>query len=251
MRGQRKAAAYTGTRNLYRLMVPAVKSLITNSDVDDIYLFIEDDEFPKSYGMPEDIVHIINCSKQTYFPPDGPNMKSKFTYMALMRAAFYKEFPKLDTILSLDVDTIVNENISDIWDLPLGDEYYFAASKEPGASIMWSDKTGTDFISTNIGVCLQNLRKFREDGKGDEIIEMLNTMKSDFVDQEAFNYLCQGAIYELPPEYNSNYFTKECERPKIVHYAGIKKWDDKQLVEKYAKSPWSEVLKYRKWRYGK
>ena len=247
----KRVAAYTGTRNLYRMMVPAVKSMIINSDVDNIYLFIEDDEFPKSYGMPEEIVHTINCSKQKYFPPDGPNMKSKFTYMALMRAAFYKEFPELDRILSLDVDTIVNEDISDIWDLPLGNDYYFAASKEPGASKMWSDLTGTDFLSTNIGVCLQNLRKFRDDGKGDEIIEMLNTKRSDYVDQEAFNYMCQGHIYDLPPEYNSNYFTKECERPKIVHYAGIKKWDEKLLVKKYAACPWNEVLTYRKRRYRK
>ena len=250
MSEKRKVAAYTGTRNLYRMMVPAVKSLITNSDVDDIYLFIEDNEFPESYGIPEDIVHTINCSKQTYFKPDGPNMKGKFTYMALMRATFYKEFPKLDRILSLDVDTIINDDISDIWELPIDEDYYFAAAKEPSASIMWSDKTGTDFISTNIGVCLQNLKKFR-DGKGDEIIEALNTEKSDYVDQEAFNLYCQGHIYDLPPEYNSNEFTKVCNNPKIVHYAGIKKWDDKQLVEKYAKCPWSEVMNYRKWRYGK
>ena len=247
----KRVAAYTGTRNLYRMMVPAVKSMIINSDVDDIYLFIEDDEFPKSYGMPEEIVHTINCSKQKYFPQDGPNMKSKFTYMALMRAAFYKEFPNLDRILSLDVDTIVNEDISDIWDFPLGDKYYFAATKEPSASKTWSDRTGTDFISTNIGVCLQNLKKFRADGKGDEIIKSLNTEQTDYVDQEVFNNLCQGAIYDMPPEYNSNYFTKECERPKIVHYAGIKIWDRKLLVEKYADCPWNEVLMYRKRRYRK
>ena len=41
-----KAAVYTGTRNLYKQMVVAVKSLIRNSDVDKIYLLIEDDEFP-------------------------------------------------------------------------------------------------------------------------------------------------------------------------------------------------------------
>ena len=41
-----KAAVYTGTKNLYKAMVPAVKSLVCNSDVDKIYLFIEDDKFP-------------------------------------------------------------------------------------------------------------------------------------------------------------------------------------------------------------
>lgn len=41
-----KAAVYTGTKNLYREMVTASKSLLINSDVDKIYLLVEDDEFP-------------------------------------------------------------------------------------------------------------------------------------------------------------------------------------------------------------
>lgn len=35
-------------------------------------------------------------------------MVSRYTYLAMMRAALAKVFPNIDTILSLDVDTIVN-----------------------------------------------------------------------------------------------------------------------------------------------
>ena len=45
-----RVAAYCGTRNLYKDMVPAVKSLLVNSNVDKIYLLIEDDQFP--YKLP-------------------------------------------------------------------------------------------------------------------------------------------------------------------------------------------------------
>lgn len=45
-----RAAAYCGTRNLYQDMIPAIKSLLLNSNVDKIYLLIEDDEFP--YPLP-------------------------------------------------------------------------------------------------------------------------------------------------------------------------------------------------------
>lgn len=45
-----RVAAYCGTRNLYKDMVPAFKSLLINSNVDIIYLLIEDDKFP--YPLP-------------------------------------------------------------------------------------------------------------------------------------------------------------------------------------------------------
>ena len=42
-----KAAVYCATRNLYLDLIPAVKSLLANSDVDRVYLLIEDDAFPE------------------------------------------------------------------------------------------------------------------------------------------------------------------------------------------------------------
>ena len=242
----KKVAAYTGTRNLYPMMIPAVKSLLIHSDVDEIWLFIEDDGFPNSegYRFPEDVVKIRNVSGQQYFREDGPNMRSKFTYMAMMRATFAKEFPELDEILSLDVDTIVNEDVSDLWNIPLGDKYYLAASREPSAT----KKHG--YLYTNIGVCLYNLKKLR-DGKCDEVIEALNDKQYDYLEQDAFNELCKGKIFNMNPTYNSTPFTKIVDNPKIVHYAGEKKWDTKQLVKKYGERPWDEVMKYRKWRFRK
>ena len=57
-----KVAAYTGTRNLYDGMLASVKSLILHSDVDKIFLLIEDDEFP--YELPK-CVEVRNISDQT------------------------------------------------------------------------------------------------------------------------------------------------------------------------------------------
>jgi lipopolysaccharide biosynthesis glycosyltransferase len=92
--------------------------------------------------------------------------------MVLIRAALSKIFSNLDTILSLDVDTIVNENISALWDIDLTN-YYLAAVKEP-------DKTTDDFLYINMGVVLFNLKKLREDKKDDEIINALNTIYYDY-----------------------------------------------------------------------
>ena len=244
-----KVAVYTGTRNMYRYMPAAVKSLLANSDVDDIWLLIEDDEFPKEYNLPE-CIHTRNLSNQKYFPKDGPNFNSGWTYMALIRAALYKEFPDLDRVLSLDVDTIVVKDISAIWNLPLEDKYYFAASDEVDTSFKWSKKLEKKFLYTNVGVCLMNLEKFR-DGTGDRIIEELNTVPKEFLEQETMNTICQGSILELDSKYNAQRYTKHTDYPHIVHYCGYWEWDDQPLFKTWNEAPWENVLKYRKRIYNK
>lgn len=238
----KKVAVYTGTKNLYPDMVPAVKSLLIHSDVDEIWLFIEDDEFP--YELPKN-VKIRNVSNQKYFKPDGPNMKSKFTYMAMMRAALYKEFPKLDRILSLDVDTLANDDISSIWDVDLGDDYYLAAVREPARS--WRED-----IYVNIGVALYNLEKLR-DGMGDEVVKALNEGNYTYLEQDVFNQKCKGKILEIGSEYNATEYTKPTNHPKIVHYAGMKleDWRKMPLVDHYYNVPWKDIFEYRKRTYGK
>ena len=235
-----KAAVYTGTRNLYEHMVPAVKSLLANSDVDKIYLLIEDGEFP--YELP-DMVETMNVSGQTFFPPDNPNSKSRFTYMAMIRVAFTKIFPDLNKILSLDVDTIAVKDVSEIWDAPIG-ENYIAACYEP-------DRSTKDYLYTNAGVCLQNLRKLRDSRKDDLLIEKLNTEEHKFLDQDVQNIYLQGGIYNLPSMYNFNEYCAPTQDPRIVHYAGQPAWFYEQDYLNYKKKSWDEILKLRKERYGK
>ena len=246
----KRVAAYSGSRNLYPMMVPAVKSLLVNSDVEEIWLYIEDDEFPREYEMPEDLVKIRNCSDQRYFRFDGPNMKSNYTYLALMRSTYAKEFPELDRILSLDVDTIVIDDISLLWDLPLDDNggYYFSASPEPYGT----QQARFDYLYTNIGVCMYNLKKLR-DGKVDEVIKALNETRYSWMEQDCFNEKCAGRVYPMEPEYNFCRYTirgQGLEAAKIIHFSGDKKWSDKPIVEKYGAMDWKYIRKLRAWHYG-
>ena len=233
-----KAAVYSGTRNLYNLMIPAVKSLLMHSDVDKVFLLIEDDEFPVK--LPKE-VECINVSGQTFFKPDSPNMKSYFTYMSMLRAALPLLFPDLNIILSLDVDTIVEQDVSDIWDISLGDEYYFSAAHEVQRS-----SENLSIVYANIGVCLFNLKKLREDKMVDRIIEELNTNAHPWVEQDCFNEFCQGHIHDMPSEYNVTHFTVLTDNPKIIHYAGMKKWGNLPGVVKYRDISFEEIAKIRK-----
>ena len=231
-----KHAVYTGTRNLYPMMVPAVKSLLKHSSVDKVHLLIEDDEFP--YELP-DCVDVRNMSDQPWFAPDGPNMRSYFTYMALIRAAFVHIFPDVDKILSLDVDTICVNDIDDLWDIPL-DDCYFSASLE-------QHRSQHGLIYCNIGVCMYNLKLLRESGKADEAIRVLNRQRLQWLEQDAFSYLCQGYISQMPSAYNSNRFTIEHqdEPVRIMHYPAKQFWTSEPEYLEAESLTWEEVLKGR------
>lgn len=224
-----KVVAYSGTRNLYYGMVAAYKSLLKHTDVDHVYLLIEDDEFP--YELPE-CVTTINVSYQKAYWQDSPNAMSGFTYMALVRSTYVNMFPWLDKILSLDVDTIVEQDISGLWDIPL-DGYYFSAAPE-------FSKTTPNFTYTNIGVCMYNLEELR-DGMANAVIAELKTKHHTFLEQDVFNEFCQGKILPMDGDYNATVFTTHGDNPKIRHYAGYKDWQGYDLVKKYRNIPFDEL----------
>ena len=145
-----RAAVYCGTRNIYQDMIPSMKSLLIHSNVNKVYFLIEDDEFP--YPLPPE-VECINVSNQQWFHKDGPNYRNTWSYMILLRVALTKLFPNLDKILSLDCDIIIDQNISELWDIQL-DNYYIAAVKEP-------KKSTSQRIYINTGVVL-----FKENPRG-------------------------------------------------------------------------------------
>lgn len=201
-----------------------------HSNVEKIYFLIEDDEFP--YEIPQEI-ECINISNQTYFPTDGPNFKNVLTYMVLIRAAYTKIFPDLDRILSIDMDTVVNENISDLWDLDLTN-YYIAAVEE----VELTKSEGSYF---NMGVAMMNLQKIRADKKDDEIINALNTYWYRYKEQDCFNEFFRGSALILPSDYNCCIQANPPQHEKITHFAGHYKLNEFPHFNYYKNLPLSEL----------
>ena len=232
----KRVAAYTGTRNIYKDMILSAKSLIANSAVDEVHFFIEDDDM--GVELP-DMIICHNVSDQTYFKAGTPNMKSNFTYMAMLRIAMCHLLP-YNTALLLDSDLIVERDATEIWDIDLTD-YYFSSTPE-------QHRTGYGLIYCNFGVVYYNLKKLRN-GKADECIKLLNERKFNYVEQDVCNCLCQGYIHKMPARFNSTAFTdKTGITPVIRHYAGVPrpKWINKPSVKKYRNMSWDEVLKSHK-----
>ena len=224
-----KTAVYCASKSIYQDLIPAAKSLLAHSDVERIYFVIQDDDFP--YEIP-DCIKTINVSGQQFFRPDGPNYNRRWTWMTMMRAALPKLFPDLDAVLSLDVDTIVVQDVSDLWDIPLGDNY-LAACREPM-------KSGS-YLYVNMGVVLFNLKLLRETHKDDEIIHALNTWPYEFCEQDCIPLACKGQIKTIDSAYNACLWTERTDDPKIIHYAAGSNPNKRILIEQYRRMPWSEI----------
>lgn len=222
----RRVVVYAGTRNVYRAMATAAKSLILNSPVDRVYFLIEDDTFPDE--LP-DVIKCVNVSDQTIFSPDGKNYGARWTYMTMMRLALPELFPEEDLILWLDVDTIVLDDISELFETDLAG-CYFGAVEEPMRS-------KRPFVYHNAGVLLVNNKALR-DGKCQELIRLVNEHKMDFVDQDAINLSCQQHIKIISPIYNSSAWTEQPRGAKIIHFAADRQYMNQPLFIEYEKKDW-------------
>ena len=224
-----KAAVYFGSRDIYYDMVSAYKSLLVNSDVDKIYLLIEDDEFPFELHPAVQTVNIRDTVMKL-FSTLSPNFGSRWTYIGLIRGALPKLFPQYDRILSIDCDTVVLKDMSDLWDIDFGDNYV-AGVREP----ILSQQRGHLYI--NAGVIMLNLAKMREDGIDDALIEALNTKYYCFVAQDAINDLCMNRILEIPGNYNVSAYTDHGDSSgvRVQHFAGgcPHNWRELDIVRYY------------------
>lgn len=235
-----REVVYSGSRNLYEHMVPAVKSLLYHTDVDRVWLLIEDDEFP--FSLPG-CVRTVNVGNQTVFRRDGPNMRSQFTYLALMRAAYTKVLPEsVETVLQLDVDTVVTDDLSPLWAVDLSDSYFAAVPEHLGTFKPYGDKY------YNAGVMLINLERTRRDGLDDAMIAFLDRERAPYIDQDAWNKYAARYAVDLPVRYNETFVTGYTEDPAIVHYAGVKDWAANRTMERAEylaaarQMSWREVL---------
>ena len=217
-----RVAVYAGTKNIYDKMYVCIKSLLANNKMDRVYLLIEDDEYP--YPIPDN-VHPFNISGQGYFKDGSPNFDCRWSYMTMMRCVFGAMFPDEHRILWLDCDTIVNEDITDLFDMNM-DGYMYAGAIEP-------QNCKSIFRYINCGVLLMNLDMIRETNRESEMVMFLNSYQFAFPDQDVINMLCQGWIRVISSEYNANSFTVNCPRPKIYHYAAVKDFQNDWAWKKY------------------
>ena len=209
--------AYFLSRNIYRYLLPSIMSLLDhNKNVKAIYIFCEDDEFP--YQLP-DVCKVINITDQQWIRHDSPNWTNMFTWVGLVRPCLPKLLPRVNKIIQLDVDTIICDDLSEIWNADMTGKYMLACDEKLGQyKIAGHEKY------YNIGVAVLNLKQIRQDKFDDVLINALNTRYFQYIGQDAWNILAYNRILEMPTRYNECFATGSSDDPAIVHYASVGQW---------------------------
>lgn len=231
-----KTVCYFATRNVYVDVVPSLKSLLKNGNIDRVCILAEDDDL--GFDLPAKVaVYNVKAVRNKLLDPDGPNYSCRWTYMVLLKVALAKIFPRMHRALTLDNDTIVRGDLSALWDLDL-DDVCFAGVREP----FWTDRLHRPYA--NAGVLMWNLDRMRT-GMADAVLQALNTLTYTFPEQDCLNDVCRGQFMLIDAAYNAGDWT---EKPKseirIRHYMASKgMWRHVQEVQDYRNMTWEEVLK--------
>lgn len=225
-----KTVVYGATRNIYRNTIPCINSVLRNGNIDEVVILIEDDVFP--FPLP-DRVRTINVSKQKWILESSPNYYCRWTYMILMKLAVSKIFEDRDRVLFLDCDTIVEEDLSHLWELDMTDYWYAAVPQTRQTYPSPYNREPDDFVYINAGFLFCNLDKLRADHKDDELIEAVNTKEYTWIEQDCISERCQGGILPLPGRYNTCDFC-EVDRTCIVrHFAARGDWRYTAFARQY------------------
>ena len=229
----RRVAVYAGTRNVYGMMAAAAKSLLATTHMDIVYFMIEDDAFPAPLPGTIGVVNVSSGSwnAKTYFDQEGPNYNSQWTWMSLVRLVLPDLLIREKRVLWLDVDTIVEQDIGEIFDRDLAGNYV-AMVEEPVRSKY-------PFTYYNAGVMLMDLDALRADDTWRKWIKLINREPFTAKDQDVINLICQGEILTLGPEWNSaGHITQNAEDPYIRHYAGSLRPSGAAAFARYEKAEW-------------
>lgn len=214
---------YAMTRNLYPHFVAPLKSLYAHNKPYKVYILAEDDSLP--YALPYEC-EVVNVSGQTYFPPNNPNARSIFTYMAMMRACYTDLLPNEEKVLQLDIDTVVCDDLTPLWDTDIEGKWFAACPEYLGRYNPW-DKPKY----YNIGVCLYNLKQMRKDNAMQKMVDLMNSRQMGCVEQDALNYFgVPDKCVDIPVRYNESFCCGETDNPAIVHYAGWPDWYKNQAL---------------------
>lgn len=117
----------------------------------------------------------------------------------------------IDKALYLDSDVIVNDDLRELWDLPLGGRSLLAAVDRIGfigavGGVAHYRELGLDPDAKyfNTGVLVMNLRKWREGGTTARVLDYLRTNRDHLrmEDQEALNVVLFGDWGELDFRWN-------------------------------------------------
>lgn len=224
--------AVAATRKYYKYLNTWLYAFSEHNNYEKIYVCIED----KELNLPFRDLEYIDMDE--YLDINGANYNGLDGKGALIRL-YLPEIVKEDKILYMDLDTIVVDDISELFDIDI-ENYYCAGvfdhymKNQPLNTIL--DIDYDNYI--NAGVILFNLEYVRKDKKDKELIEYINSTKLTYLDQDTINKVFYGKIKLIDSIYNSCGATETKDNFKIYHWVGSKSnW----VYERENSNLWTDV----------
>ena len=198
------------------------------------------DELFSSY--PESCLELIKMG--TWFN-DAP------THFHITKESYYRLsipdiLPNVGKCIWLDVDIIVRDDLTDLWNFNLGDNYIAAVSDVLGQHRCKELGISCKEQYINAGVLLINVNAMRKDNIVDLLLSHVDKGYI-FADQDILNKVCLGRISLLPLKYNilipyaldlallADTFTstevdEALNNPVVIHYnASTKPWNSHSI----------------------
>lgn len=136
-----------------------------------------------------------------YYVKDKVNQLSLTTYYRLFLASI---LPDIDKILYLDCDSLIVDDISDLWNIDL--ENYLCAGVLDLMPNVYKENIGLskDDVYINAGVLLINLKSWRKENIEEKFINFIkiNSNKPMHHDQGVINAILKDRIKVIPPKFN-------------------------------------------------
>lgn len=144
-----------------------------------------------------------------------------YTLLRLL-ADLIPEIP--DKILYLDIDMMVNKDISELYNVDISNYEYAAVKEKYGSVFIWPD-----YI--NAGMLLLNIKKIKETGLLEKARHLIKTKKMLFADQDAI-YRSTTKKLLLPRKYNEQSSFKR-QDTVICHFCKRLMWLPYPHTENY------------------
>lgn len=268
MKAKNKISIVVASDNFFAIMIAALlKSIDVNHATDEhIDFFIIDDGIsavnrkrletiadPKRITLrwfkSKDIV-----PKDIHIPMD----KSSFPVTVFLRIFIpYMIDQETDKVIYIDVDTIVQDDISRLWNIDLGD-YTIGAVQDYAKTVdcRWAGipnykqlGLAGDTKYFNSGVLLINPKKWRQQDITNEVISVLGKYREHVVmpDQYGLNVVFANKWKELDPKWNW-FVNQENDHPWLIHFVEIKPIFVSYKFDQYYRQQFFKYLAMTPWR---
>lgn len=229
---------YTSSRNVDKYLPTALNSLFIHNPDAFVYIITEDEQIDCIKRTSN--IKIIPASTIPNFPlTEGPNVGRNSMQMS---RCWLPQILDEDKVLYLDIDTLVLDNLDDLWNMDMTDTAIAAwpEDREEAMIMDWCMPPRTRMRYSqyvNSGVVLFNLKYIREHHIDDLWFYQLKNFKLPLPDQDAINLACDGHIKYLDTIYNFgniNYKNvPKISEAKIYHMLNYKFWDNQNSTYKY------------------